>query len=486
MFESTWQAVLLAYFIVGWLLRIIMLFVVPRNKEPSSAIAWLLLIIIEPVIGTLAFAAFGEPRLPSSRRNSYTNIDTIIGKELAQHMGEKPDMFGKPAEPELGEIEKLAASLGGLPSMSGNKVRVITDYDEMLALHVQAINKARSYVHIEYFILTLDEKTEPIFAAMERAVNRGVHVRLLIDRMGSVWYPNYRETRKRLNRIGVDWHDMLPFRLLPGKNFTRPDLRNHRKLMVVDGLLAYCGSLNIISRNYHRRDKLIYEEMLLELTGPIVWQCNNVFRSDWYAETKNLLLESVKDAGLPPKTGKVVAQVMPSGPGHQTSNNLMIYTALFYAAKKSISIVVPYFVPDESVMQAVKAAAKRGVQVTIINSEIIDKLLTGHAQRSYYEELLQAGINVYLYRSPVFLHNKQVIIDDRVAMFGSSNLDIRSFELNFENSILLYDKQVVASLERIDSGYKQKSMKLDLETWQQRPLRLRMLERLARLTSSLQ
>ncbi len=463
-----------------------MLFIVPRDKQPASATAWLLLIMIEPVIGSILFAMFGHPQLPKPRQKAQQKVDRLTKQELDRIKTETPNIFVQPKNPELKEIEKLTTELAGLPAMAGNSIRVFTDYQEMLDVQVEAISRAKEYVHIEFFIMALDDSTEPIFKAMREAVNRGVKVRLLIDRFAPTRYPGYRKMKKRLNEIGVEWHNMLSYNLMPGKNFTRPDLRNHRKLIVVDGRVAYSGSPNIIQSNYHRKDELIYEEMLLELKGPIVWQCNNVFRSDWYAETKEPLLEVVEDADMPEKSGDVLAQLLPSGPSHPTSNNLMLYTALFYAAKKRISIVVPYFVPDESVVRAIKAAVKRGVEVTIINSEIIDKLLTGHAQRSYYSVLLDAGVSIYMYKYPVFLHNKQVLIDNDVAVVGSSNLDIRSFELDLELSILLYDSKIVRQLDAIEDSYKRKSKKLTAKAWHERPLSTRLIERLARLTSSLQ
>lgn len=486
MFETTWQVVLFAYFIGGWFLRFAMLFIVPRDKPPASATAWLLLIWIEPVIGSIIFAMFGQPKLPIGRHRAQHKVDRLTKQELEELESSQPELFDQPADLSFKEIEKLSTALGGLPAMTGNKVRIFTDYEEILQVQTRAVDKAKDYVHVEFFIMALDDSTEPFFDSMERAVRRGVKVRVLIDRLAVMYYPRYKEMKKRLDSIGVDWHFMLPFNLKPGKSFTRPDLRNHRKVLIIDGVLAYSGSANIIQANYHRKDELIYEDLFLELKGPIVWQCNNVFRSDWYAETKEPLLEIVEDDDMPTKEGDVLAQILPSGPSHQTSNNLALYVALFYAAKKRISIVVPYFVPDESVVRAIHAAVKRGVKVTIINSEIIDKLLTGQAQRSYYSTMLDAGVDVYLYKAPIFLHNKQVLIDDDIAVVGSSNLDIRSFELDLELSVILYDKKIVEQLVVVEENYKRKSKKLYAPTWHERPLRTRLIERLARLTSALQ
>jgi len=187
---------------------------------------------------------------------------------------------------------------------------------------------------------------------------------------------------------------------------------------------------------------------------------------------------------MPKPQGSVIAQVLPSGPNHDNDNNLKLYTSMVHSAKKRVSIVVPYFIPDESLLNALTTAAQRGVEVTIINSEIVDKLLAGHAQRAYYEDLLKVGVKIYLYKTPIFLHAKQVIIDDQVAIFGSSNLDIRSFELNFELNTIVYDKEIVKKLQAVEAGYVSKSTQLTKKSWAERPARLRFLDRISRLTSA--
>ncbi len=159
---------------------------------------------------------------------------------------------------------------------------------------------------------------------------------------------------------------------------------------------------------------------------------------------------------------------------------------MIHSAKKRIGIVVPYFIPDESFFDALTAAAQRGVKVTMINSASIDKILAGHAQRSYYEELLEVGVEIYLYNEPVFLHTKQILIDDDVAIVGSSNLDIRSFQLDLEVSTILYDTHIVKKLEHIESEYLKTSKKVTMKVWQSRSLRLKMLDRIARLTAAFQ
>ena len=482
---DTWQTFVFYFVIFEWILRVVMLFIVPKNRRPSSATSWLLVIMIVPLLGTIIFAMFGNPKLNKTRRKNQATVDKLTAKELTELRETHPEVFVLPQDPQLAEIAKLGSVLGGMPAMSGNSVSIETDYKRIISLQAEAINSSQEYVHLEYFILVLDSDTEIIFDALERAVKRGVTCRVLFDVL-SLRYPKYRKMKKRLTAIGVTWHQMLPLNIVPGANFMRPDLRNHRKILVIDGKVAFSSSANIVTRNYHRRDDLVYEEMMLRMEGPIVWQCNNVFRADWFAETKEPLLDLVEREDLPKKSGNTLIQALPSGPSHIHSNNLMLYTSLFHAAKKRISIVVPYFVPDESVMSAIISASQRGVKVKIINSEIIDKVLVGHAQRSYYDELLASGVEIYLYKKPIFLHNKQVIIDDNVAVAGSSNLDMRSFELDLELTLVIYDNDIVSQLDSIESNYMRRSIKVTQNAWDKRPFRLRLLDRLTRLTAALQ
>lgn len=477
----------LSFFLLfEWFLRIIMLFIVPIRRKPSSANAWLLLIIVTPTLGAILFYMFGDPKLPRTRRNRRRAVDEMTRKELDELKRTRKGIFTNLENENHRTLARLATVLGGLPPMNGNSVELFNEYDEAIEEMVKEIKKAKKYIHIEFFIATKDSATNKFFNALEDAVKRGVKVRFLYDRVVSYRYPGHKSMRKFLKNIGVETAEMLPLNLKPGKNFTRPDLRNHRKIVVIDGQLAFSGSQNLIDKTYHRRDELYYEELVIKFRGPIVWQFNNIFRADWYAETKQPLLELVEEEDMPQSSGDVIAQVLPSGPAHDHDNNLKFYTSIVHSAKKRVGIVVPYFIPDESFLDAITAAAQRGVEVTMINSEAIDKVLVGHAQRSYYEELLESGVKVYLYNKPVFLHTKQVLIDDDVAILGSSNLDIRSFQLDLEITSIIYDKSVVKKLEKIESEYKRNSFQITLQKWQKRSLRLRMLDGLSRLTAALQ
>jgi cardiolipin synthase len=328
-----------------------------------------------------------------------------------------------------------------------------------------------------------------VIDALVRARERGVVCRVLIDHLSNLLLRG--PVLKRLGAAGIPVHQTLP--ASPFSNqWNRFDLRNHRKIVVVDGVVGFTGSQNLIEDTYHKRNNIRkgihYIELVVRVTGPVAREFNAAFITDWYSETEELLDErsAPEMRGRIPVTGEVLCQVLPSGPGFEHNNNLMLFVALLHAARRRITIVNPYVVPEETILLALTSAAQRGVEVTLIVSEIGDQFLVEHAQGSYYEELLKAGVKIYRYQAPVILHSKSISIDDDIAVIGSSNLDIRSFELNLEITLVCYDTQVVADLRKLEEEYLRCSRPLHLEEWQARPLHTKLFNNLARLTSALQ
>jgi cardiolipin synthase len=322
---------------------------------------------------------------------------------------------------------------------------------------------------------------------MERAVSRGVKVRVLIDHLGSRSYPHFEEMQEGLTVAGIEHHLMLPLHFF-GSDYTRPDLRNHRKIAVVDGRIGFTGSQNLIKRNYDRKDAIYYDELVACVSGPVVAELEAAFLTDWYSETGVLLdKQMAPEIAFEPKaTGSTLCQVLPSGSGFQDENNLKLFTALIHAARHTLVITNPYFVPDDALMTAITSAAQRGVDVTLVNSEVSDQFLVSHAERSYYESLLRSGVKIYRYKAPILLHAKHITVDDDIAVIGSSNLDIRSFQLNLEVTLVCYDPQVVTALRQTEANNLSKSRLVDLDEWKSRGTGEKLFENVARLTSALQ
>lgn len=269
-----------------------------------------------------------------------------------------------------------------------------------------------------------------------------------------------------------------------------PDLRNHRKLLVVDGEVALVGSLNVIEPGYQRRRNrrrgLQWQDLLVELRGPVVQEVDALFVTDWYSETDELLDTSKVEPFLDDDPATLLCQVAPSGPAFDAENNLALFNSLLYAAERRVGITTPYFVPDESLLAAIVTAARRGVSVELFVGRIGDQALVFHAQHSYYEVLLRAGVRIHEYPAPRILHGKHVSVDEHVCVIGSSNMDIRSFQLDLELSVLVCDRAFTDAIRAVEDGYRSVSTELTLDLWARRSPLHRIADDLARLTSPLQ
>lgn len=486
-FSNTYSVITLIVLVGGLLIdlviRIVMLFYVPRNRKPTSAMAWLLAIYVLPFVGTLVFFIIGNNKLSKNRRQKQRFMSKRI-EVFAENLKRKK--LTAPVRGSFHNSAVLAQAFGGFPPVRGNKVEIIDGYDEIIQDMTNALDTAERYIYIEFFIIALDSATESFFVALERAIARGVRVYVLFDSLGSYKYKRYKEMQERLTAMGAYWHKMLPPKLRI-RQYDRPDLRNHRKIVVIDNMTAFIGSLNMIQRSYGRRDGLRYLELATRMHGPIVNECAAVFASDWYAETGKLLNLYAHDEAKPVKRGHAVAQILPSGPGYAYENNLKLFVSLIFSAKRSIVITNPYFVPDESLLSAIISAAKRGVKISMLNSEIMDQRLVGHAQRSYYEQILKAGVEIYLYKSPILQHSKYMTVDQSVSVVGSSNMDVRSFELDLECVSIIYDKRVSKKLHRLHiTQCLEESKSLSRTRWKKRSFVHGLMDSIARLTSALQ
>ena len=491
--NSAWTIVSRLPALLSVAIRIVALFVVPANRKPSSATAWLMLIFGLPYLGAILFLLLGSPKLSRRRRAQQRTMDELLRKAVvdARQLPTLQEVLDPPIPPRFAPLVQLNTNLGGLPPFAGNRVELLPDYQGAVDCIVAAIERAQRYVHVEYFQFADDATGSKVIDALIRAQKRGVPCRVLVDYIGNFFFN--RALLKRLRSGGVAAQRMLPIRIF-STEWLRFDLRNHRKIVVVDGELGFTGSQNLIDCDYHKRSNakkgLHYVELVARVHGPIVQQLNAAFLSDWYAETGALLGPSTApeiDINVSSQTpGNVLCQVLPSGPGFENDNNLKLFVALCHAAQQTITIANPYFVPDEALMTALTSAAQRGVNVRLIVSEIGDQFFVHHAQRSYYEALLAAGVQIYRYPSPVLLHAKHMSIDDDIAVIGSSNMDMRSFQLDLEVTLICYGTDVVAEMEMIFADNLRHARPVGLHEWRTRQLITKLFDNLARLTSALQ
>lgn len=481
---STAAAVVgVSLYVLDLIIKVVALGVIPGNRRPTSGMAWLLLIVTVPFLGFAMFLLIGRTRIERRRHEEQRQVN----ETLALRTAELPTMAGDSDVPAyLPTVAHLNRALGALPVVAGNAVALQPGYRESIAAMARDVDAAEDHVDVEFYITAWDEVTAPLFDALIRATERGVRVRLLFDHLGSRGIPGYDEMLTRLQGTAIQWRPMLPFKPLRGL-VRRPDLRNHRKILVVDGVVAHTGSQNLIEPGYNKpanhRVGREWVELMARVEGPLVQALAVVFATDWYSESGERLAEEV--SLRPPASGPVFGQVIPSGPGFDTENNLRAFTALIYSASRRVSICSPYFVPDESLLYAVTTAAQRGVGVDLFVSEVGDQFVVHHAQRSYYEMLLRSGVRIFLYPAPAVLHAKHFTVDDDVAVLGSSNMDMRSFALNYEVSVMLFGGEVVAEMHKVEDTYRAESRELTLEEWLGRPWRMIYVDNVMRLASAL-
>ncbi|HKW81957.1 MAG TPA: cardiolipin synthase [Casimicrobiaceae bacterium] len=466
-----------AFFVAEWTVRLAMIVIVPFRRSPEAAKGWLLLIFFEPAIGIALYLLIGRPMLPAWRLERRAEFEKL-SRPVYERLGRDPNIFHPELGPTLDHAVKLAENLGRLPILGGNTAEVLADYDRTIDRLIADIDMAHDHIHLLFYIVSDDATVARVVEALERAIDRGVVCRLLADSLGS--RPAFGRMLPRLLAAGILAEETMRvgfFRRRTG----RIDLRNHRKIAVIDGRIAYTGSQNLTDATFKRG--LTYEELSVRVSGPIALELQAVFVEDWYVEIGEFLGDE-RYFPDPRITGQVTAQALPSGPGYPRENNQRLIVSLIHAAARRVVITMPYLVPDEALLQALQTAVLRGIEVTLVVPAQRDQYLVYLAQRSYYDELLGSGVRICRYGRR-FLHAKHVTIDDTVAWIGSSNLDVRSFALNAEVVVLLYDAAVCASLEREQARYLAEGEMLEPGQWSRRPLPVKVAENLARLLGPL-
>jgi cardiolipin synthase A/B len=467
----------LLYLISEWAIRLVMLVYVPPRRSTAAARTWLLLIFLLPWPGWALYAIFGRIRVSRQRLESQRVASARIRAVQAERSdGAIVSPLDLPAH--LAPAVTLAARLGDFELRAGNAFELLSDYTPSIDRLLADFAEARHHVHLLTYIFADDATGRRVAEGLAAAAARGVSCTVLMDAVGSKHA--LRRLAPRMREQGIEVHAMLPVGFLR-RNAARFDLRNHRKVAVIDGRIGYIGSQNIADAEFVRG--FPNEELVARVTGPVVAQLQAVFLADCYFETG----KSAEAAELFPAigaTGNSPAQLLPSGPGYQQENQQELLVALLHAARERVVIVTPYFVPDEPFLQAMCTAVRRGVAVHLVVSRHANQPVTQLAQQSYYDPLLDAGVQIHLYR-PRFLHAKHFSVDDSIALIGSTNIDIRSFALNAEVSMLIYDRAVVAQLRTLEEKYFAASDRVDPAEWRRRPLLIRTAQGVARLADSL-
>src|SRR5215204_6029993 len=436
----------LILYLVELAIKIVAIGTVPSNRRPSSSIAWLLLIVVTPILGLALFLLIGSPFVRGRRAKVQAEANQVITERTAAIPDLPP---GADIPVGVDTLIRLNRHLSHLPCVTGVSHGLFGDSEASIKAMTEAVNEAEVTVHVEFFITAWDDTTDILMTALADAVKRGVRVRLLYDDIASRAYPGFKEMNSKLTAAGIEWHEMMPIKPFKGK-WRRPDLRNHRKLLVVDSKVAFMGSQNMIDSSYLSPKNIKigrrWQDLNIKITGEIVMELEAVFAMDWYSETGERLgaeLEIVADPGGHP----VPMQLLPSGPGYLTMPNLRLFSSLVHRAQEKLSLTSPYFVPDDSLLEAITTAAYRGVAVELFVSEQADQFVVQNAQASYYDVLLEAGVRIYQYPKPTVLHAKHFTVDDIVGIIGSSNMDYRSFGLDYEITLMSTGRSLLPDLK---------------------------------------
>jgi len=418
-----------------WLLYLLVLagWIVLQKREPIATLSWLLSLALLPVIGLVIYHFFGPQRIRRQRMRRSRSRSTL-NESLPS---------GPPASDDCTTVARIGQASTHYAASSATRADLLVDggatYDAILA----AIADASHHVHIQYYIFEPDQTGTLFRDALVASAKRGVRVRLLLDAMGSM----------RLSRVflapllaaGVEVAWFHPVRV---RWIWRPriNLRNHRKLVVVDGALAFTGGVNITDDENERIRSDAYRDLHLAVEGEVVRWLQLVFLEDWHYATGKALRDDRLWPAL--EHGDILAQVLPAGPDSPWESIHRSQVEAIHQANHRVWLVTPYFVPGEAAKMALTSAALRGLDVRVMVPAKADSLVVGAAGRSYYDELVAAGVRVFEY-TPRMLHAKYLLLDDDTGVVGTANFDHRSFRLNFELALLLHDRTVGDALKAL-------------------------------------
>lgn len=480
----SWITVLV--FVVDHALRIgIAVRLIMRRRPVGISLSWLGVILSVPFLGAFAYLLLAEKPLGSSRVARAEAIHSPYLywlHRLAERYPEGENRLGPAFEP----VRRLVRQAVGSPTVPGNALELLPSAASFFEHLVDDIAKAESTCHLEFYIWEEGGRVDQVVEALVAAHGRGVICRVLVDEVGSKEFIRS-GALERLRDAGIQAVAALPvggFRKL----FVRIDLRNHRKLVVIDGRVAYTGSQNLVDPALFKQDADVgrWIDAMVRIEGPAVELLQLSFLEDWELETQTGLEELRETGDLHDNAavGEACLQVIPSGPGPRTESIYRVLLTAVYTARHRIGITTPYFVPDEPLVQALISAALRGVRVELILPTRVDSRLVRYASRAHFEELLRAGVLIYGFDAGL-LHTKSVTIDDELCLFGTLNLDQRSFWLNFELTVCSYDASFSDQLRALQQQYRDRSTPVTLDDVYRRGFGGRLLENTARLLSPL-
>ncbi|MCF1428180.1 MAG: cardiolipin synthase [Shewanella sp.] len=449
--------------------------IITKRRAIGVSLAWMMVIFVVPVGGVVAYLMFGELNLGRHRAAQARAMFEPYSqwfKRLHQWRPYQPASLSRYSA----AITALCEQRMGIPALADNQLVLLSTTDSIFSSLIRDIEAATDSIHIEFYIWHPGGWADKAAAALIEAARRNVTIHILLDSAGSRTFFNS-HWPQTLAAEGIRVFAALPvspFRIL----FQRIDLRLHRKIVVIDNQIAYTGSMNLVDPAFFKQNAKVGQwiDVMVRLTGANVAVLNSIHAWDWEAET------SERQLPAPPELDahtlhsiRDVVQVIPSGPGMPEAIIQQVLLQSIYLAQEKITITTPYFVPSENLMFAIISAAQRGVDVDIIIPDRNDSLMVEWASRSFFGELLRAGVKLHRFRDGL-LHTKSVVIDNRHSLIGTVNLDMRSLWLNFEVTLAVENKAFTESLIALQQSYLQDSVAIDADSWNKRKFHKRFAE----------
>ena len=421
------------------------------HREPASRIAWVAVVAAVPLLGALAYLLFGEVNIG---RRRVARIRKVLDRmpALAGPAPGSEENIGATVPPRFERLSRVGESISGFDPIGGNAGHLLADSNATIDALVADIDAASNHVHVLFYIWLPDGNGLKVAEALKRAAARDVTCRAIADDLGSRMMIRSAHWQS-MRQAGVRLATALPV----GNPLLRPltgriDLRNHRKIVVIDNRITYCGSQNCADPEFRVKAKYApWVDAMIRFEGPIARQNQHLFAGDWMTYSGEDINSLLAEPILAPRAG-FAAQVIGTGPTVRYSAMPEMFEALFYVARDELVISTPYYVPNESMQTSLCASAYRGVRTTMIVPARNDSWIVSGASRSFYAELLHAGVSIHEYVGGL-LHTKSVTVDGEITLIGSANMDRRSFDLNYENNILFTDAELTAAVRARQQEY---------------------------------
>ncbi len=418
------------------------------NRTPASRIAWLVVVGAVPEVGIIAYLLLGEVNIGRRRVARVRDALSRIPRYTEGNEEIVPERYRN--------LFRLGQSVSGFGPTGGNSGHLPADSNATIDAMVADIDAAKDHVHLLFYIWLADNNGCKVIDAVKRAAARGVTCRVMVDDLGSralVRSHHWEDMRQAGVKVASGLAVGNPLlRLMT----SRIDLRNHRKIVVIDGTITYCGSQNCADPEFRVKPRYApWVDAMVRFEGPIAHQNQLLFAGDWMAGVREDLGDLLKPPAATDGTS-MPAQVIGTGPTVRYSAMQEVFQSLVFAARRELIITTPYYIPDDALQTAICACAYRGVDTTIIFPARNDSWIVGAASRSYYADLLAAGVKIHEYGAGL-LHTKSLTVDGEIMLIGSANMDRRSLELNYENNILVYDPELTAAMRARQRSYLEQS-----------------------------